>query len=555
MKLVPLFPDQAAVEARGRRRRRVRIASLAAVAFACIGIAGVVAIEQMWPVPRIEPGGPELASLRLASFGEQVTSLSAVDGAGRVVPVFLREGQIVPQGYLPAAEKIRLTVTVRRSAWVGWAAGEWEQVTAVVRTPAAYVTGRLVYPKTGAPVEVRFSSPVAGLSVRTKGKPRIIRLARPRRIVPIGVLAKGANLAGTAWVAGVARAWELLPKATKINWFPRGASPKVLVRPGLGTTIVPSTPLVLVFNRPVAELLGAVRPVLRPHTAGTWHQPNDHTLVFDPGGLGFPIGQTIQVRLPTAMTLISGSDPATSRTLTWQVPGATTLRLKQLFAELGYLPLTWTASGADVPLTPSAQANAVVDPPSGTFTWRYTKTPSALQGLWNSTSSRTMVIEGAVMAFESTHGLPLYHYATRALWRALLRDALAGRKAPNGYSYVYVSETLPETLTLWHDGRVMLKAAVNTGISARPTDLGTFPVYLHLTSTTMSGTNPDGTPYRDPGVPWVNYFSGGDAVHGFIRPGYGYPQSLGCVEAPYSTAEEIFPYVQVGTLVTVVPPV
>jgi hypothetical protein len=67
----------------------------------------------------------------------------------------------------------------------------------------------------------------------------------------------------------------------------------------------------------------------------------------------------------------------------------------------------------------------------------------------------------------------------------------------------------------------------------------------------MTGTNPNGTKYNDPGVPWVNYFNGGDAVHGFIRSSYGFPQSLGCVEAPVSTAAQIFPFVQVGTLVTV----
>ena len=93
-------------------------------------------------------------------------------------------------------------------------------------------------------------------------------------------------------------------------------------------------------------------------------------------------------------------------------------------------------------------------------------------------------------------------------------------------------ESLPQTLTLWHDGRVILRTPVNTGIASRPTDLGTFPVYLHLTETTMAGTNPDGSHYNDPGVPWVNYFSGGDAVHGFSRGSYGWPQSVGCVEVP-----------------------
>ena len=96
---------------------------------------------------------------------------------------------------------------------------------------------------------------------------------------------------------------------------------------------------------------------------------------------------------------------------------------------------------------------------------------------------------------------------------------------------------------------------VSTGIASRPTELGTFPVYAHLTSTTMSGINPDGTPYHDPGVPWVNYFNGGDAVHGFYRASYGWYQSLGCVELPVNTAQYIWPYLTYGTLVTVRGPV
>ena len=76
-------------------------------------------------------------------------------------------------------------------------------------------------------------------------------------------------------------------------------------------------------------------------------------------------------------------------------------------------------------------------------------------------------------------------------------------------------------------------------------------MYLRYTSTTMSGTNPDGSHYDDPGVPWVSYFNGGDAVHGFLRGSYGSPQSLGCVELPYSTAQGAYDLMNYGTLVTV----
>jgi len=49
----------------------------------------------------------------------------------------------------------------------------------------------------------------------------------------------------------------------------------------------------------------------------------------------------------------------------------------------------------------------------------------------------------------------------------------------------------------------------------------------------------------------VAYFNGGDAVHQFPRPGYGWPQSLGCVELPSSTAENIWGTDPIGTLVSV----
>jgi hypothetical protein len=68
----------------------------------------------------------------------------------------------------------------------------------------------------------------------------------------------------------------------------------------------------------------------------------------------------------------------------------------------------------------------------------------------------------------------------------------------------------------------------------------------------MSGTNPDGSKYHDL-VPWINYFDGSDAVHGFVRGSYGYPQSLGCVELPVATAQVAFSDLAIGDLVTVTP--
>ncbi len=67
----------------------------------------------------------------------------------------------------------------------------------------------------------------------------------------------------------------------------------------------------------------------------------------------------------------------------------------------------------------------------------------------------------------------------------------------------------------------------------------------------MSGTNPDGTHYNDPGIRWISYFNRGDAIHAFTRSSFGTPQSLGCVELPLAAAAEVWPYTPIGTLVTV----
>jgi peptidoglycan hydrolase-like protein with peptidoglycan-binding domain len=167
--------------------------------------------------------------------------------------------------------------------------------------------------------------------------------------------------------------------------------------------------------------------------------------------------------------------------------------------------------------------------------------------------------KGAIMAFEANQGLISNTYAspttdgvaTPAVWRALIKAAIANQRSPFGYTFVSVSEGSPENETTWHNGKVVVHGLVNTGIPSAPTGKGTFPTFTHLRSTTMSGTNPDGSHYSDPGIPYTSYFNGGDALHGFIRASYGFPQSLGCVEMPFSQAGRVFRYTPIGTLVHV----
>jgi hypothetical protein len=275
---------------------------------------------------------------------------------------------------------------------------------------------------------------------------------------------------------------------------------------------------------------------------------DSHTLVYRPRGFGAPLNAVVTVRLPAEVTPAGAAQP--TRSLTWHVAPASFLRLEQLLADEGYLPLTWSGTHGPVPRTARAQLAAATAPPPGRFRWRYPSTPHELQSLWR-TGAPNEIVRGAVMRFEHDHALAVDGIAGPQVWHAAISDAIADRHATDGYSYVYVHRDVPQLLTLWHDGRVVLTSPGNTGVPAAPTQLGTWPVFEHIPIGRMSGTNPDGSHYDDPGIRWISYFHGGEALHAFNRASFGTPQSLGCVELPLDAAAKVWPYTPIGTLVTI----
>jgi peptidoglycan hydrolase-like protein with peptidoglycan-binding domain len=234
--------------------------------------------------------------------------------------------------------------------------------------------------------------------------------------------------------------------------------------------------------------------------------------------------------------------------LSWRVSQATTLRLQQWLGELGYLPVTWTpTAGVANPTT----WGSAYQPPTGSFSWRFNNTPTPLANLWQS-GWWNVITQGAVMQFEHQHGLTVDGIAGPQVWTALQAAVLANQVNSTPYSYVYVTETQPETLWLWQNGQVVLTTKVNTGVTGAVTKLGTHPVYERLPFQVMKGQNPNGQSYADP-VSWINYFWGSDAVHGFTRAAYGFPQSAGCVELPPTIAQQAYLDLHYGALVTVMP--
>ena len=332
------------------------------------------------------------------------------------------------------------------------------------------------------------------------------------------------------------------------------------VSPGSGAKGVNgAAPIRVQFSAPLAA--STPMPQLSPSIAGKWQVEGD-SAVFTPA-VGYFQDTKVTVKIPggqAGMISVGGRSAGAGGLLGSDVTESfttgsfSTLRLQELLSQLGYLPFTWTAkSGAVIsPQNADAELAAAYHAPAGTFSWNGDY-PSNLTDQWTA-GSANILDTGAIRAFESVQGLTMDGYAGQTVWSDLLTAVAKGEDNPNGYTYALANQHYPESLTLWHNGRVVLTTPVNTGIPGRSTVDGTFPVYLKFYFTYMDGTNPDGSKYHDP-VYYANYFNGGDAVHEFQRYSYGFYQSLGCVELPWDAAKTAYGYLSYGSLVTVTGPV
>jgi peptidoglycan hydrolase-like protein with peptidoglycan-binding domain len=530
-----------------KKRKRIRARYVVPVLLAApFIVAGVSAAVIASSKATIHVGANSLAAFTLPTGGGTVQHVAAVGGPEQKVVATKVVGRtVLPAAKVAPGEKITVEVTIKRPSWISWLSGKTERVTVTERTPVVHVASRYVTRKPGQPVTVKLTAPATmsghgdlGVPVATKQLP-----------VPSATLKlqEGAT-AGTADVAVAARTWER-PTVTNVSWFPAGSKATAVASPSPGTKITPDTKIRLTFSKPVTKVLGKNLPPVSPKTAGAWRRLNSHTIVYQPTGYGYGLGADVKVALPEGVNLIGGQPHGSDPIGQWYIPNGSTLALQQLLAQLGYLPLTFTPTTPnDIASTPGAEEAAIVNPPQGSFSWRYPNTPAQLKKLWSATDY-TELTKGAVMAFEEDQGLPTDGVPGPDVWKALINAAVKSQDSTFGYTFVMVSETSPESIQVWHNGKIVVEGAVNTGISAAPTALGTYAVYEREVSGTMSGKNPDGTTYHDPDIPWISYFNGGDALHGFIRSSYGFPQSLGCVEMPFSRAGAVYPFTPIGTIV------
>jgi len=313
-----------------------------------------------------------------------------------------------------------------------------------------------------------------------------------------------------------------------------------------GHTIANGTaPLAVALSGPVSPT--SPPPTISPNVAGSWSIVGDAD-VFTPASTLEPCsGYALTVWARTSAT---GHTPlGRRRTIHLQVACPPIAGLQQALARLGYLGAKlhprYVVHIAATTETRREAAEHAFHPPRGALVPDPSGAPPMRMGHLDATT------KGGLEVYQADRGLEATGEPNRATWESLLYDETNYRRNRVSYTWVSVSESLPETLRVHRGHRVVFSTPVNTGVPGAETEQGIFPIYARYVSTTMSGTDVDGTKYVVPDVPWVNYFNGGDAVHGYPRASYGFPQSNGCVELPIEAAHTVFGMLAIGDIVEV----
>jgi peptidoglycan hydrolase-like protein with peptidoglycan-binding domain len=306
-----------------------------------------------------------------------------------------------------------------------------------------------------------------------------------------------------------------------------------------------SEPLAVGLSAPVAP--SSPPPTLDPRVAGGWSVVGD-AWVFTPVSTLEPCSS--YALTVWARTSSTGHAPlGHRRTVTLRIACPPLSALQQALARLGYLAARFRPryhvhvhSGRE---TRREAAVYAFHPARGRLAPDPSDAPPAQLGQLDATT------RGALEIYQADNGLEASGEPNRATWESLLYDETVDKRDPQPYTWVTVTESLPETLFLHRGHRVVFTTPVNTGVPGAETQQGIFPIYARYVSTTMAGEDVDGTKYDVPDVPWVNYFNGGDAVHGYPRESYGFPQSNGCVELPIEAAHTVFGMLAIGDIVWV----
>ena len=104
-----------------------------------------------------------------------------------------------------------------------------------------------------------------------------------------------------------------------------------------------------------------------------------------------------------------------------------------------------------------------------------------------------------------------------------------------------------QRLTAYQGNSAVFSGLVSTGVAGKRTPTGRFAVRTKISAQRMTGPG-----YNLPGVPYVMYFAGANAIHGaYWHNNFGRPMSHGCVNMRIPEAKWLYNWASIGTPVSV----
>ncbi len=104
-----------------------------------------------------------------------------------------------------------------------------------------------------------------------------------------------------------------------------------------------------------------------------------------------------------------------------------------------------------------------------------------------------------------------------------------------------------QRLTAYQGKTAVFSTLISSGVAGYRTPTGRFAIRTKIPSQRMVGPG-----YNLPGVPWVMYFVGANAIHGtYWHNNFGRPMSHGCVNMRVADAQWLYNWASIGTPVVV----
>jgi lipoprotein-anchoring transpeptidase ErfK/SrfK len=131
---------------------------------------------------------------------------------------------------------------------------------------------------------------------------------------------------------------------------------------------------------------------------------------------------------------------------------------------------------------------------------------------------------------------------------ATVRPAPGVKPSPAPVAGRWIDVNLSQQrLTAYQGNTAVFSTLISSGVAGRRTPTGRHAVRTKIPAQRMSGPG-----YNLPGVPYVMYFAGANAIHGtYWHNNFGRPMSHGCVNMRIPEAKWLYNWASIGTPVVV----